>query len=289
MDIILGLMEKTNKHSETKTEKYEILDCQKTFDKFVDTRKIINLKNLIKDIKDLKIFEASFFESNIVIKIGLADTIEKEYKISHILYNQKNTLNLSNKYKYLENEKYFVKYFCYFACKNKLYNVIQNSSVCSSDGDEIKILIMKKYKNGNIKNYDWNYDNFILLKELIKEIFYSLLLAYKNYGFIHNNCHFGNFLISNNHKVIIIDFENSLFDLTKQNEIKYVYMSFEQIISNILYELNINATNINNTLQYLKQNENIEINTLLEYVDNIQFISKYDKTKLIKYDPNIIF
>ena len=91
MDIILGLLNKTNKHSETKTEKYEILDCQKSFDKTIDTRKIINLKDIVKSSNNLKIFN-----SDIIIKIGLSETIEREYKISHVLYNQKNINNTEN-------------------------------------------------------------------------------------------------------------------------------------------------------------------------------------------------
>lgn len=287
MDIILHLLNKDNKHSETKTEKYEILDCQNTFNNNIDTRKIINLKNIIKKANDLKIIEKSFLNYNIIIKLGLSEIIEREYKISHALHSQKNTLNLMPKYQYLSDNNYFIKYFCYFSCKNNLYNIIENSSVCSSDGDELKILIMKKYKLGNIKNYNWTFENFHLLKEMIKQIFYALLLSFTNFGFIHNDCHFGNFLIGDNYKVIIIDFENSLFDLTKNDNIKYVYISFEQIINNILYELNINTTNINEILIYLKQHNDIEINTLLEYIDNINFISKNDKLKLPKYDPNI--
>ena len=289
MDIILGLLNKTNKHSETKTEKYEILDCQKSFDKTIDTRKIINLKDIVKSSNNLKIFNASFFNSDIIIKIGLSETIEREYKISHALYNQKNILNLTDKHKYLHEYKYFIKYFCYFSCKNNLYNIIENSSVCSNDGDNLKILIMKKYKFGSIKNYNWSFDNFNILKELIKQIFYALLSAYKNYGFIHNDCHFGNFLIGDHYQVIIIDFENSLFDLSKKDNIKFLYQSFEQIINNILYELNINTTNINNILHYLKENNNIviDINILLNYVDDINFISINDKSVLQKYDPNI--
>ena len=138
MDIILSLLTKTNKHSETKTDKYEILDCQKSFNK------IIKLKDIIKSSNNLKMFDTYFFKSDIIIKIGLSEIIEREYKISHALYNQKNILNLTDKYKYLSNYKYFIKYFCYFNCKNNLYNIIENSSVCSNDGDNLKILIMKK-------------------------------------------------------------------------------------------------------------------------------------------------
>ena len=54
---------------------------------------------------------------------------------------------------------------------------------------------MKEYKLGDIKKYDWNKDNFIMLLSLIKCIMISLYMAFKKYGFIHKDIHFGNILI----------------------------------------------------------------------------------------------
>jgi hypothetical protein len=54
---------------------------------------------------------------------------------------------------------------------------------------------MKEYKLGDMKKYDWNKDNFLVLLSLIKCIMISLYMAFKKYGFIHNDVHFGNILI----------------------------------------------------------------------------------------------
>ena len=40
-----------------------------------------------------------------------------------------------------------------------------------------------------------------------------------------------------------MDFENSLFDLTKNNTIDILYQNYEQILNNILWELNLVTEN----------------------------------------------
>jgi hypothetical protein len=181
MEIIINLLNKDNRHSETNTQKYEVINCQNMFDKNIDTTKYIKLLDIIKESSDMKIFDALFAKTQIVIKIGKSDTIIREYKISIALYNQNLDIKLDDKYIYLTKIKNIIKYICYFSCKNNL--------ICSNNGDELKILIMKKYELGNIKNYDWNENNFNILLELIKQIFFTLYISYENYGFIHNDVH----------------------------------------------------------------------------------------------------
>lgn len=171
---------KDNKHSETKTEKYRVINCQKIIDRNYDTSKWIKLDDIIKETSDLKIFKGVLIsKQNIVIKIGYSGTILREYKISHLLID----INC------------FITYVCYFSCKNNIQNILYNKSICSNDGNKIYVLIMKEYKLGDMKKYNWNKDNFIMLLSLIKCIMISLYMAFKKYGFIHNDVHFGNILI----------------------------------------------------------------------------------------------
>ena len=150
---------------------------------------------------------------------------------------------------------------------------------------------MKNYKLGDIKNYNWNLDNFDILKSLIKQIFFSLYEAFVQYGFLHNDVHFGNFLINkknDNYKVIIMDFENSLFDLTKNDNIDILHQNYEQILNNILWQLNLITENTDIAINYIKSNKKlIDINHLLNLIDNIIMIKKRELTERIKYDPNI--
>lgn len=119
MDIFLNELKKDNKHSETNTLKYEVINCQN-----IDTTNYIKLQDIIKESNDLKIFNAVFANTTTVIKIGKSETLEREYKISHALYDQKHNIELDEKYKYLTKINYFIKYFCYFSCKNDIQNII---------------------------------------------------------------------------------------------------------------------------------------------------------------------
>jgi len=274
--IYAELMNK-NKNSNSTTQKYKILSCQKSIDVDKDTTSWIELKELVKSNNDLKIFDAVLLKTRkIVVKIGKSDTILKEYKISHLLSNING----------------FIKYYCYFNCNNKIDKIIFNSSICANEGDPIKILLMKKYELGDIKNYNWNLDNFNILKTLIKQICIALFDAFNMYGFLHNDVHFGNFLINkkdDKYQVIIMDFENSLFDLTKNNDLEILYQNYEQILNNILWELNLVTQNMEIVLNYIKSNKNklIDINYLLNLIDNIIMIKKRDLSQRIKYDPTI--
>jgi hypothetical protein len=289
------LLNKDNKHSENNAIKYETIGCQSIITKDYDTTKIIKLEDIIKENSDLKIFEGLFLKINVVIKISNSETILREYDISQLLNNKNTTFNIDDKYKYLTINSYFIKYLCYFNCKNNIKNIINNSSICSNDGELLNILIMKKYNLGSIKKYNWNFDNFNILITLIKQIIYALYSAFINYGFIHNDVHFGNFLIRNNnsqYNVIIIDFENSLFDFSKINNIIVLYQNYKQILNNILLELNIITFNIDLVLNYIDININnntiFDINYLLELTDNIKMKNKLDLSNLTyTYNPNI--
>jgi hypothetical protein len=148
MDKIYAELMTKNKNSNSNTQKYEILPCQKLINSNNDTNNWIELKELIKKTNELKIFDAILLHTpKIIVKIGKSDTINKEYKISHLLSNIDG----------------FIKYLCYFSCNNNIVKIIQNSSICASNNEleNIQILLMKKYELGDIKNYNWSSDNFI--------------------------------------------------------------------------------------------------------------------------------
>ena len=274
-----------SKKSHNKTQKYKIMPTIN--DENYDTTSWISLKEIIKKNKDIKIFNGLI--NNIIVKIGIAETIIKEYEISQLLLNIKG----------------FIIYLCYFNCLNKINKVIENSSICAKEGNQINILLMKEYKLGNIKKYQWNKDNFYILKSLITQIFISLSLAFNEYGFLHNDTHFGNFLIKENSKpeiiytpdiaiklygysVIIIDFENSLFDHTKSEALDILYIDFKKIINNIFLELYL-VVNTDELCKYfddnIKNKTIIDINKLISLVDKLDLISIRDIKQLYKYNP----
>lgn len=281
------------KHSISTTETYNIINCKKIIDRNIDTRNWIYLDEIIKSNKDLKIFRAIMIKTHdITVKIGTSDTIKKEYNIS----------------KMLNDIPGFISYLCYFNCNNNINKIINNSSICAKEGDIINVLLMKYYKLGSIKNYKWTLENFIILKSLIKHIISSLFTAYIKFGFIHNDTHFGNFLINKTTEkevkfenikpitlygltVIIMDFENSLRSNSISQDLYFIYKTINQIINNINYELNIitkNIEQINNYIQeYIISNNFMDINKLFQLIDNLEIIEIKNPNILPKYDPNV--
>lgn len=114
------------KNSDVLTAKYKVFDCQNIVNKNLDTTKWIKLNQVIKSKDNLKVMEGIIKELDIIVKIGKSETIEREYRISQLL----------------ANIPCFIKYLCYFSCKNNL-----------KDGDKLNILLMKKYIS-DIKSYN---------------------------------------------------------------------------------------------------------------------------------------
>lgn len=106
---------------------------------------------------------------NIILKFGILESIEKEYKISQELNELPN----------------FIRYFCMIKCNENIKNIINNKNtisnykMCHYGDNEVGILIMKEYNLGSIENYDWNENNINLLKNVIKQVIFSILLAYE--------------------------------------------------------------------------------------------------------------
>jgi hypothetical protein len=132
---IIGEFLPKNNLSKTNSQSYQIIDCQNVINNNYNTSNWIKLDDVIQKKRDVRIFKGLLQKTNnIVVKIGKSETIEKEFLIS-------------NK---LRDIPGFIKYLCYFKCNN----IIANSSICSNEGDENFVLLMRYYKFGSIKNYD---------------------------------------------------------------------------------------------------------------------------------------
>lgn len=221
-------------------------------------------------------------KTNVVLKFGILESIEKEYKISEEL------LELPG----------FIKYFCMIKCNDNIKNIINiinnqkkisNYKICHFGNNPIGILVMKEYVLGSVENYDWNKNNFHILKNVIKQVIFSILLAFDTKCFIHGDLHSGNVLLKtkrnnsigyNNKKilqveifeVIIMDFEkskikqnNNITDLMR-NIIKFV----NSIVDSNNMKMNLNYDR--NKLFSLKSIFNTNTNTNINYYDQIEKI-----------------
>ena len=204
---------------------------------------------------------------NVVLKFGILESIEKEYKISQELYELPN----------------FIKYFCLIKCNENIKNIINNKNtisnykMCHYGDNEVGILVMKEYNLGSIENYNWNENNFNILKNVIKQVIFSILLAYEKKGFIHGDLHCGNVLLKpkrnceiiyknkilvlNELEVVIMDFEKS--KIYSKNNINELFHNIDKFISSIFI-----TCNKNNIFIYIDRYKLIKIKSSFESIDD---------------------
>ena len=193
---------------------------------------------------------------NIVLKFGILESIETEYKISQELFELPN----------------FIRYFCLIICNDNIKNIINNKNtienykICYYGDNPIGILVMKEYNLGSIDNYDWNENNLDLLKNVIKQVIFSILYAFNKKGFIHGDLHSGNILLKPRRNREII-YNNKILVLDK---LEVVIMDFEK---SKLNQNNKTTDLIKNIIKFI--NSIVDNNKTKINID-------YDRNKLIK-------
>ena len=157
MDKIYIVPINKNKNSNNLSKKFRIINCYDKINSDINTSKWIKLNSIIKKNDDLKIFNSKLLtEQQIIIKIGIKDSIIREFEASKILLLI----------------PCFINYLCYLKCNNNLIDININTSICSnnSEYDKLHILLMKEYES-NIYILLLNYlDLYIIIR--ILEIFY---------------------------------------------------------------------------------------------------------------------
>ena len=134
------------------------------------------------DSPDYKVFRTILDkDKEVVAKVGPAK-IREEYSIGVAL----NTLSLPT----------FLKYYCIFDCLDD-FNSLNKARrfFCKDSGRPIHVIIMPYIKDGQIDKWSWKRSNFNQLKNVLKHITMSMLLAAKQIGFTHRDAHLGNIMI----------------------------------------------------------------------------------------------
>jgi len=244
--------------------------------------KLIELLYISQNEKALILKALYECDNNIVLKFGILESIEKEYKASMELFELPN----------------FIRYFCLIICNDDIKNIINNKNtisnykMCHYGDNQVGILVMKEYNLGSIENYDWNEYNLDLLKNVIKQVIFSILYAYNKIGFIHGDLHSGNILLKpkrnceifyshkklvlNELEVIIMDFEKS-----KLNQINKI----NDLIKNIIKFIN-SIVDSNKILINIDYDRNKLIKMKSSFLDNVNY---YDEIELIIDNMNIYY
>jgi serine/threonine protein kinase len=226
-------------------------------------------------------------------------TIRKEYSISENLHKTKCSG--------------FIKFICVFEC----YDDNSSDKICQGIPEQDtkkEVLIMKYFNEGSVKGHSWTNTNFHILRGILIQTIYSLVVAYNKTGFIHNDLHLDNILVkrttrthsnylidkldnieieTNNYTCVIMDFENCLF--TDKGSPIFFWKMIENIITRVGIELTNNkgdkveVSNIYDILSYISKNKN---NDYLRVLDIIPLIEQMEFTllslpKMMAYDSNM--
>jgi len=234
---------------------------------------------ILKNIDNISIIKAvinytKYVKKNkhIVIKISHKDkTNKKEYGIG----------------KTLKNIPGFIKYICLFNCFDDTYNYIEINKnvpkkICTADNignNDNHVLIMPYINNYSMRNYKWSLENTHILKSLLKQCIISLMYAYLEHGFLHNDLHLDNIMFkktktdhikykdmeieTKGYKIIIMDFDLSFIDVNRDEGIEYYWSNLINLFSRIDFDL---------------------IDTIIPLNNNV-ITSFINKAKIKNYDP----
>jgi len=271
----------------------------------VDTANRIEIVKLLQRQTDedsrvlLAYLEKNHSKVNIVVKMGRDNTtIRKEYSISEHLHKRKCSG--------------FIKFICMF----EYYDDNSPDKICQGIPEQDtkkEVIIMKYFNEGSVKCHSWTNTNFHILRCILIQTVYSLVVAYHRTGFIHNDLHLDNILVkrttrphnsyqidkldveteTNKYTCVIMDFENCFF--TDKSSPIFFWKMIENIITRVGIELTNNkgdkveVSNIYDILSYISKNKN---NDYLRVLDIITLIEQMEFTllslpKMMVYDSNM--
>lgn len=237
-------------------------------------------------------------------------------KISHKIKTNEREYSISEK---LKDIPCFIKYICLFNYFDDTYDYIYTKNklpqkICTSAniGDNDNLLLVSQYINcGSIQNYAWNATNTNILKSLLKQCIISLMFAYQNHGFLHNDLHLDNILIkktklleihyadidieTNGYKAVIMDFDMSFIHVDQIQAIDYFWSNLYNLFSRIKFDLKSKITPNQNFDQIILFVSHAEINKveisrakeLVNMINDVEFFNSQPFT-FPKYDPNIL-
>lgn len=117
---------------------------------------------------------------HVVVKYGSPETIKKDYSIAMTLHQIPNMIN----------------YYCMFECNDHIETIGKKSYVCESDGDDaVGYILMPHYAMGTMNAFKWTLQTFPLMKNVLKQICFAILLAMEKHAFVHNDLHLNNVLL----------------------------------------------------------------------------------------------
>lgn len=180
-------------------------------------------------------------QKRVVIKIGESQLLIKEYKVGTMVSAAKVPC--------------FMKYICYFECQDdyKEHPDAARKFLCKAPGKQMKCLVMKHYSMGSLGAYAWTPQKLDLLKTLLIQCVGALIMAFERVGIVHSDAHARNVLIeptkkttitveisgksytlpTQGHRVVFMDFENTLLSTDRQAGRENVYRDVLRLVADL--------------------------------------------------------
>lgn len=259
--------DRLSNHNDEDFFKYKIDCSSKISDNNPETLEWLEIKNQIKhNSEEYKILSGILEENkSIVVKVG-NNKLSREFEIGKLL----DSLNLPT----------FLSYYCLFKCLDDIKtigsknnkNQLNRKHLCRKTGEEITILLMPNIELGSIKDYNWNENNFDILKNILKHIVKSLSYARKYIGFVHNDLHYGNVLLKKTKRKEINYKE---FGKLEVNGLLPIIIDYDRSI--IYNTQNIQKIDLYNDFIRIINGMSLDTDVVFKILDILNIISKYEK------------
>ena len=230
----------------------------------------------------------------VVIKVGKSELIRKEYQIGERL----------------KNVPGFIRYICAMQCHDDLEKYKKNAafSICSKEthNDLMNVLIMPFMSLGSVRKYSWEEHPIEQFQSCLKQIVLSLYVAFEKDGFIHNDIHLDNVLLSRTRKstisyemldgsvvtvpcagirIHIMDLENAFMPVDRR-ETKTLFRDLDHVVNDLKYAARLMSPDLAELNRFAF--ERSWSNTPLS--DALQMLPMIDKMTSVQREkpPNII-
>jgi hypothetical protein len=213
-----------------------------------------------------------------------------------------NLSNLKQEYEIgqrLEKLRGYIRFLCFFTCTDDFmrHPNSSNKKLCDSTKNKtMDVIIMPYYELGSLGDFSWSNENIVELQLCIKQLLLYSIVNFERYGLIHGDLHAKNILLKktdNNYPlkykvgnktftirrsmydIVIMDFENSMFDKQDINAFYIDFNKFFILLSSFIKHINKNVLQQCNVLigKYalqLSTNFDELLTELLQLVDNIE-------------------
>ena len=203
--------------------------------------------------------------NKVVIKIGSSQRLKKEYDIGQVL----SKLNG------------FVHYICFFTCNDD--HKRHDGSVdtlCKGPGESMGCLVMPYYSKGALADSK----DTILIKTCIKHVCMCLGNAFETHGFVHNDLHARNVLMTHGNALIpvaIVDFENAfVVGMDARKNRYFVYKDMARLVADMAYNSALEYNNVGALLTAIEKHGtlnsdfNVAFNNIFALVDALDITEK---------------